>query len=67
MYGCLDMWRNGKIDYSFEEDKKVIKVLEIKGIQKGKVNELKDGDIVLSIPKKKTYKQYLKEVSKLKF
>ncbi len=43
------------------------KVLEIKGITKGKVNHLKDGLTVLSVPKKKTYRQYLKEVSKLNF
>lgn len=67
MYGCLDMWRNGKIDNSFEEDLMYIKVLEIKGIEKGKVNLLTDGVTVLSVPKKKTYKQYLKEISKLKF
>lgn len=45
----------------------LIKVLEIKGIQKGKVNEIKDDTIVLSIPKQKTYKRYLKQISKLKF
>lgn len=44
-----------------------IKVLEIKGIQKGKVNKIKDDTTVLSIPKKKTYKQYIKEISKLNF
>lgn len=45
----------------------MIKVLVIKGIKNGKVNRLTTGDIVLSIPKKRDYKQYLKEVSKLKF
>lgn len=43
------------------------KITEIKGITKGKVNHLKDGLTVLSVPKKKTYRQYLKEVSKLNF
>ena len=44
-----------------------IKVLEIKGIEKGKVNKIKDDTIVLSVPKQKTYKRYLKEISKLNF
>lgn len=44
-----------------------IKVLEIKGISKGKVNKLKDDTTVISIPKKKTYRQYIKEISKLNF
>lgn len=46
---------------------KIIKVLEVKGLDRGKVSALSDGEIFLSVPKKKTYKQYLKEVSKLNF
>ena len=45
----------------------MIKVLENKIINKGKVNFLTDGNIILSVPKKKTYKKYLKEIAKLKF
>ena len=44
----------------------MIKVIEQKNIQ-SKVSKLSDGDIVLSICKKKNYKLYLKEISKLKF
>lgn len=46
---------------------KMIKVIENKNIEKSKVNHLENGDIVLSVKTKKTYKQYLKEISKLKF
>lgn len=45
----------------------MIKVIENKNIEKSKVNHLDNGDIVLSVKTKKTYKQYLKEISKLKF
>ena len=44
----------------------MIKVVEQKGIQ-SKVNKLSDGSIVLSVCKKKNYKLYMKEISKLKF
>ena len=44
-----------------------IKITEIKGIKKSKVNAIKDDTIILSVPKKKNYMQYLKEVSKLNF
>lgn len=70
MNGCLDAWRNGKIDYSFEEESNMIQVLEIKGIDKGKVDVISvqgKNVTVLAVPKKKTYKQYLKEISKLNF
>lgn len=44
-----------------------IKVMEIKNIKESKVNRIKDDTIILSVPKQKTYKRYLKEISKLKF
>ena len=44
----------------------MIKVIEQK-IKESKVNKLSDGDIILSISKKKNYKLYMKEISKLKF
>ena len=44
----------------------MIKVIEQK-IEKSKVNKLSDGDIILSIKKQKKYKNYIKEISKLKF
>ena len=43
----------------------MVKVIEMKGI-KSKVNVVKD-DIILSVCKKKSYKLYMKEISKLKF
>ena len=44
----------------------MIKVIEQK-IDKSKINKLSNDDIVLSISKKKNYKLYMKEISKLKF
>lgn len=44
-----------------------IKVMEMKGIEKSKVNRIQDDTIVLSVLKKKNYKLYMKEISKLKF
>lgn len=46
---------------------KIIKVSEVKGLDRGKVSAISDGETIISVPKKKTYKQYLKEVSKLNF
>lgn len=46
---------------------KNFKVLEVKGLDRGKVSSISDGETIISVPKKKTYKQYLKEVSKLNF
>ena len=52
----------------FKENLKVfIKVMEMKGIEKSKVNRIQDDTIVLSVLKKKNYKLYMKEISKLKF